>query len=1395
MVYRKWIAVGLGVLAVVGLSLWGMWQLLDVRERTQQYLLQVMSSATQGGLSAKTIKMTRGAIELGEVRASASGVELEVGRATISYHLLKLLSSGFDPKAGIYEVTLHRPHAMFSWPEKDAPHAPVLLPLAKQGMAGIKVRLLDGTVSVRKGETTWSPDCVLSGWFEGREEGGIAIRLEGHAGKAGGKLLLEGTIEDARGADGLKITGTAMDLERWGKTPLSDLGIRKATLDLKGNLSKEEQKWRLSGEWALSEGVLDLAPKWGPVQSVSMRGTFADRALTIAEGSGVLMGQTFRCSGSLRPFDPSPIQLELLFSEVNIGQMGRSFLTEESLCPTGVGALNLSLFGPTNHLSLRGGWTSQTISYGKMTFEGFSGAFHADADRLVVDEMMARIGGGSVRGKGHLALDSTKVFSATLAVDSVDVVSVQRLLGTEAHLGGRVNAVLRASGTMPHPDWRAEVNLIQPSWTGRQWPDLHLEIRGRERGFSFAGENREIAGKGIFSWAGRGHLEAEGRIESGAFPALAEAGIPLKGQIRVEGPLSSLQVEGALHTSGDRLDGTVVFSGVHTGPLPTKRAEDADPPVKNAQAMLGDLSRNLGTFKGTFSSRGLKIGALKTALDGDLTVEDELLRLACATQDGHLVLRGERARYRQADGEQQPLPPPTPSIWEGLRGTVVVRDFPLSDALDAVRIKRRNGTGLLNGQVSVDGLDGSATLRMTDGLLEGVSGLEGKLAFDWDKQVITIREGFLRTREETLFALEQLPEGGIRAKADAIHAASLLGLLDPRAKSIGGLLSYEVSLPAPPGILKAHFDIVGGHIKGIGFDRLEGRLSGLIGKPQAETPSAAPPEQVQNTPYGAFSVLRNLGGTLSAEATFEKSGTYKGQISGKLPLRSTEEMDLSAHAQGDILALLSPLTKMIRQASGQGSVDVRLTGGWKTPALEEFEIDLDDGALRATMLTDQISGLKGKVIFDPEGQYVRIEDVSGRLDGDPFWIKSLREKEVDGEQMAPLIWNRLGVHFGILAVGTGERGVELAIPGLMRANEKGRLQFLGKAEGESFYIGGPAKTPRLRGKIKVRNGEITYPFLPPKSGSDAQDAFKQALKSVSWDLDVLTGEDVWYFRDAELASGGVHLKLVEGDVLGFHGIVFRKTFWLDGELRATEGTVSYLDTEFKVEKAGLEFDTRYGGKPLLRFLAKTTVYDDSTKAATDIFLEAYQRDERTGSRLEQARWGDFELNLRSGDPKDDSREKILSKLGYVEGEYERRAWAGLTMGVESYLLRPLLNPMERQLRRALGLDVVHFQPSIARNLLQRQESLALDQTASDLALFRGTQWTLGQYVARDWYLFYSGQLEIGRDLYKKETWGVKHRFGVEFRTGNNTIFQFEYDYDVLLKEKDRRVRVQHWFPF
>ncbi|MCK5119169.1 MAG: hypothetical protein KAQ78_06275, partial [Candidatus Latescibacteria bacterium] len=458
--------------------------------------------------------------------------------------------------------------------------------------------------------------------------------------------------------------------------------------------------------------------------------------------------------------------------------------------------------------------------------------------------------------------------------------------------------------------------------------------------------------------------------------------IPAEGHIRVSGSLSLLRMEGALHLSGDWVDGELLFSGERSEALTAEHAEKRQVEVEVKKggaegsrpqplpfAALSGLSADIGKVAGTFSARALKIGGLRTSLDGNITVGNEAVRAEASAQDGHLLLWGEMKRTKQTEGEPPPSPPLP--VWEGLRGEVLVREFPLSDALKTLRIKRRNGTGLLDGKVSFEGDEGSGTLRLTDGLLEGVAGLEGNLVFDWDQHGISIRNGFLRTPEETLLSLEQTREGGLRAKADAIHASSLLRLLHPRAKSVGGLLSYDVLLSEPSRMLKADFDVVGGHIKGMGFDRLEGHLSGHPGTSGSENLAAVRAENTTNNPLALLGDLREI----VLDATFEKSGKYRGRIQGKLPFRSTKEMDISAHAQGDIPALLSPLIPAIRQASGKGRIALQLTGQWNAPVLRKLQLVLEDGSLRSKFLADRITRLKGKVTFDSKQRFVHIEEI------------------------------------------------------------------------------------------------------------------------------------------------------------------------------------------------------------------------------------------------------------------------------------------------------------------------------------------------------------------------------------------------------------------------------------
>ncbi|RKY62921.1 MAG: hypothetical protein DRP95_00295 [Candidatus Latescibacterota bacterium] len=373
--------------------------------------------------------------------------------------------------------------------------------------------------------------------------------------------------------------------------------------------------------------------------------------------------------------------------------------------------------------------------------------------------------------------------------------------------------------------------------------------------------------------------------------------------------------------------------------------------------------------------------------------------------------------------------------------------------------------------------------------------------------------------------------------------------------------------------------------------------------------------------------------------------------------------------------------------------------------------------------------------------------------------------------------NKLGgVDLGIWEVRTASSGVDVHLPGLMSPGERGTLVLFGKTPRDPFLIEGPLSSPRLVGTVLLRNAEITY---PPIGGGPSSSIWSR----VNWEVTFVAGEEVWYFRDA-LFGAGVRLKIEEGDRLTLHGSPARGDFWVEGSLRTLSGTVTYLDREFEVDEAGMEFNTRYGVEPIVYGRAETIVREEDTGREFPIYLRLYAWDPKTGARMEYAPLSRCLLELELPASQEVSREEVLQLLGYPLADYPRKVVEALGIRIEDRLFRSLLSPLESRLRRTIGLDVLQIRPCLIKNFLAPSgPTLA--------SLLYGTRWALGEHIGTRGLLFYRGELEPPKSPYAQELWSIQHLFGLEYRLWTDTWLKLEYSYNPLLGERDRRIGLQH----
>ena len=351
------------------------------------------------------------------------------------------------------------------------------------------------------------------------------------------------------------------------------------------------------------------------------------------------------------------------------------------------------------------------------------------------------------------------------------------------------------------------------------------------------------------------------------------------------------------------------------------------------------------------------------------------------------------------------------------------------------------------------------------------------------------------------------------------------------------------------------------------------------------------------------------------------------------------------------------------------------------------------------------------------------------------------------------------------------------------------------------------------GKIHLQNVNFTFPFINNKSSSNKSNLVVNVLRSMEWNVDTVIGKDLHYQRQIPSGLDNVYLDIVLDSGVGglsFNGILDERTFGVTGFVESSRGNVEYLNLDFQVTKAGVEFDMGTASEskveinkssllPIIFAEARTTV-TDSTGFPYYIYLTLLTKDPVTGYTKKRGRLGEVIFQLTSESTKlGDSEGEILASLGYSADNLRGMATDIIGISTDNLVFRPLFRPFERQLEQTLGLDMVRFSSRFTRNLIEmnvREERNYLID--SKLFLLRNTKVMVGKYLADQLLLMYSGQLEAGMDYrYQHEGFGVSHKFGLEYRINPSLLLQMEYDYNslMLMRRDDKRILLRHSFPF
>jgi len=518
---------------------------------------------------------------------------------------------------------------------------------------------------------------------------------------------------------------------------------------------------------------------------------------------------------------------------------------------------------------------------------------------------------------------------------------------------------------------------------------------------------------------------------------------------------------------------------------------------------------------------------------------------------------------------------------------------------------------------------------------------------------------------------------------------------------------------------------------------------------------------------------------------------------GEIPHGAASDADISVLAKGNILGVLPHVSGFVQKADGTGELFLRWAGTTGEWTLGDCRLRIDQGNLELASFLKHIRNVQAEMSLVQQQRFMKIHHFTGNIEGTELILEN--EFQIRGQQAEPLSIPQLGIHFGTLKLKTMGKGVRLHIPGLMEPGDDGLIGFSGfNDDGDYFTLAGPNEAPAFGGTLNLYDMRITYPFLVLTDiGPD--DPLMTFVEKVDWDLRLKPMQDVHYIRDIESPLGNIYTDLKLRDKYGelhVQGIAQDGTLQVWGNLMSNEGTLEILDHYFRPEQ--IIFDYPKGAtNPILSARAHTTIIDSTGMPAT-VWLTVSALDVETGLESKAGDWENIQFRFTSDNPNlGRSEADLLAALGYSSENITDRAYDAIGMQVDNLVFRPLLRPIERTIRRHLGLDVVRFSSMFSRNLVQlrNMNELGFDPRM----LFRSSKVVLGKYIAPGLFLTYSGQVQNGPGFrYHTHGLGFRHALVMDYSIRPDLFLEMEYTYDSQLlsdRREDKRIWIRHIFPF
>lgn len=1364
-----------------------------IRDRISDYLIDRVSEFLGSGFEASSISVLPWAVSIKDarIRLREMPVTVTISRIRIGFNLFDLLAHRLNPLYGTDEIYLDRPR--FTWMLNGSAGHETKLPFDEipvftfNDLPEIMVNIDRGSFVITRRDDSIVLAEDISGLLDARQKDALVLHVKGKILSDVDNTQLSGYLNRHNDSYTMTFASDGVDLTRGNLALLTgDITPVGGRLSLTVDALQKDNHVSIDGGFSLTGGAFDIQQLNTGIRNITVRGALNEREIVLDDMTGMVWGVTPEMSGRLTLGQSPRLEFNLTAQDFEVSRLITDLFPDFEDAPTGEMDINARLEGPLRDIAISADFSADTLTFRGQRTRNLTAAFALNNREVAIKRSSFSYNGMNLGLSGLYNFEN----------------ETQHTFKTHLNVAGKSNTADRyeisLSGTKnPTKDQaKADYTLtrFQAGENERErvtgelsLDDTRLTATLKHKKLSVYADFADIYDDPFIRADIAMNDFSPGLLFGGAYNDLV-----VSGSSKIEGTQQSLDITG---------NAGVVY-GEH---------------------YRGDISAVAGIEDVFGENRRYEIDADISNL---FVWYSSPMEMRCVVRGDNL---GTHAEAHYPGGVDL-------MVWvsgsnDRIDGRCYLNDFPLEDIIDIARKEEFSHRGRISGELNIDGTLTYPTF-VSEGMVKvedlKIGGLD--LLLGTTKVSGSFRE--LHFNDTTAYRNSiRIGRGSgvwilgtplyVNMVGEKVNMAAITDLIDENRRT-DGTADFEVDMEFTRkyATINGHAEVVDGHFIDIPFDIARATLSG------------------------------GSDGFLLGDMYVEQEGVYtcEGEAtSGFFWKDRTEEpgLKMNLYAQGDLLRILPSLTGAVTEAHGDAQANIVLGGTWQDPIAVGGGLVVSNGSVKPSFLVDEVTDIRAVLSIDGERQtedglqpvYVRLG--TGTVLDRKIIVSNVhpfqdRWESVYSDGLISVVNERANLDFGVFAVKIDnpegrDSWVDLHIPGFMKDRDSGRFQLSGHKTDEVIVGAGEGDdglTPYISGVVNVMAGDITYPLLKVES-EDGEQSDTAFLEEMFWNLDINAGSSVYYLKEenrkwGELFGATVSrilLRLEDESGFQVRGRLSDDSFRVNGQARSRSGTVSFYGAEFNVEWVDFEVDTNRTGKPsILTGRANTVVYD-STGVPTEIHLNATTTEDDASAirrrapgradalpatfeeeefdyRFFVAGLGTVVVEFSSNNPSDDSQRKILAKLGISSENFGDAAERAVTSGFDTYYTSLWFRPFETAVKRYTKIDVVRFTPSLVGNLMRSQfgfrEHFGVE---TKYVPFDRSRIMLGEYFSDKWFVSYRGQYGLSRDYLNRTERGFFHELGLQYNMERNTRLQFNYLYDDVIEETDRRIEIRHDFEF